>query len=268
MNVRRILLTGDDGYHSVGTRLLIRVLKHDFEIAVAGTNSQQSGVGGKLSVMEGGTWGEDTVDGAPALWTSGSPADTIECAQAYFDKPFDLIISGINLGANVGGAIISSGTYAAAYRGLAIGIAPRAMVLSWLVPAVHFFRRHHVSEDLTSYLAYPGNIAGRVIRYSLQKKMWSCDLLNINFPALPSTKMRFTRFLHDMKEFYSYPLDLDRTSRRFSFPAHLRKQSAKPDLSEDTGALSAGYISITPCNRSPLNTDVFKKVQDKEITLP
>ena len=53
MNIKRILLTGDDGYNSLGTRLLIYFLKDRYELAIAGTKHQQSGVGGHVNVLKG-----------------------------------------------------------------------------------------------------------------------------------------------------------------------------------------------------------------------
>jgi 5'/3'-nucleotidase SurE len=46
----RILLTGDDGYNSIGTRLLVHALKNEHTLQIAATKSQQSGVGGQLSL--------------------------------------------------------------------------------------------------------------------------------------------------------------------------------------------------------------------------
>jgi 5'-nucleotidase len=157
VNPKRILLTGDDGYNSIGIRLLIEALKDNHELRIAATKHQQSGVGGMLSLEDKyREWGETTIDGVPAIWVDGTPVDAISVAQGYFEKPFDLIISGMNLGINAGSAIISSGTYSAAIRGMGINLAPKAIVLSWVTPPEFWRKKHDENEDLSPYLEYPG----------------------------------------------------------------------------------------------------------------
>src|SRR3989338_10762721 len=129
MTIRQVLLTGDDGYNSIGIRLVANLLKSKYKLVIAGTKSQQSGVGGKLSVFSGGKWGVTDMDGIPALSVSGTPADAIECARAYFQTKFDLVISGINLGLNVSDPF-TSGTMAAAWRSLKLNLTDKAIALS------------------------------------------------------------------------------------------------------------------------------------------
>src|SRR4030043_988938 len=131
MRTNRILLTGDDGYNSLGTRVLIHHLKDKYDISVVGTKVQQSGVGGKLTLDRSFKWGLKKVDGIEAIWVDGTPVDAIEFAQGYFKKPFDLVISGINWGENVTPALISSGTFSAAVRALGVKIAGRAIAMSY-----------------------------------------------------------------------------------------------------------------------------------------
>jgi len=103
MSKKSILLTGDDGYDSLGTRILIHVLKKSYTLFIAGTKRQQSGVGGHKSITGTGEWGVENVDGVPALWVDGTPVDAIEAAKSWYTKPFDYIVSGINWGINVWG---------------------------------------------------------------------------------------------------------------------------------------------------------------------
>ena len=143
---KRILLTGDDGYQSVGTRLVIRALGGQADITIAATKSQMSGVGGHVSLKSGASWGEDTVDGVKALWVDGYPADVMELVAGNY-PPFDYIVSGLNLGANVGPGF-PSGTVAAAVHRVALHIAPKAIILSWHVGKEHYLRPHDVRESL------------------------------------------------------------------------------------------------------------------------
>lgn len=265
MDIRRILLTGDDGYNSIGTRTLAHFLKPDFDIYIVGTLDQQSGVGGKMT-LSGGAWGETMVDGVNAIWVNAGPVDAMEVAQAYFDTPFDLILSGINFGANVGGSLNSSGTFAAAFRALNIGISPRAMTLSWNKWVKHSLENHTGAEDLNEYIDYPGRVAYAVIREALRQDMWGSKFLNINFPEEQSNRVRFTKPLADVREFYYYPLDLDKENHHFSYPAKVNTQ-ANRDIVNDTGAILEGYISITPCQSSMVNESIYQTLKDKAFSV-
>ncbi|MFZ5845389.1 MAG: 5'/3'-nucleotidase SurE, partial [Patescibacteria group bacterium] len=196
--IKRILLTGDDGYNSIGTRLLIQALKSDFELSVIATREQQSGVGGKVSVVGGGKWGQAQVDGVPAIWLDGTPCDCMECAKEFYPQPFDLIISGINLGVNIGGSIISSGTFSAAYRGVCLGVAPRAIAISWDVQYHLLYRNHSGKESIRKFYNYPGKTVAKLLRQAMMHNFWDSPLLNINLPAQPTSRARFTKLLLDI----------------------------------------------------------------------
>lgn len=96
MAKKRILLTGDDGYQSLGTRLVAHVLRENYDLTIAGTVSQQSAVGGKISLADGFNWEKTTVDGIKAYWVDGTPTDAMELMGAADEEPFDLTISGMN----------------------------------------------------------------------------------------------------------------------------------------------------------------------------
>ena len=266
MKVKRILLTGDDGYNSLGTRILIHYLKKDYDIVIAATKSQQSGVGGRLSMKNGGKWGEAVVDGVRALWVDGSPVDAVECAESYFPKPFDLIISGINLGANVSGAIISSGTFAAAFRGIHLGLADKAIVVSWKSVPGSWIRDHNGSESIVQELEYPGTAANKIIRESLKSHLWGAGVLNINFPEKPTHKAAFTKFYPDITGYYKYPMIMDRKSRNYRYSLDYNPHKVK-NLEYDIGALHRGFISITPCQNDFLSTSIYKKLKNKHLEL-
>jgi 5'-nucleotidase len=262
MKIKRILLTGDDGYNSIGTRLLIRHLKDKYQLQIAATQTQQSGVGGKLSVTRGGTWGQTMVDGVPTLWVSGTPGDAVECAYSLFKKPFDLVISGINLGANVAGAI-ASGTLNAARRAVKLPLAPQAIAISWDTPSEFWFKNHSGKEDISEYLKHPGKTSFKTIEYILKNSLWGCALINVNIPKKKTNKAIFTKFLFRLNEFYDYPINIDKTTHRYSYPNQHLPATYKHRLHNDAFALNAGYISITPCHPDTLHLTAFKKLKGK-----
>jgi 5'-nucleotidase len=263
--IKRILLTGDDGYNALGTRLLIHFLKEKYDLFVAGTKGQQSGVGGHLSIKNGGIWEETTIDGIPAFLVDGFPCDAMECLGGRPEMKFDLIISGINWGANIGAAIVSSGTYSAAVRALNLHLAESAIVMSW--DKKNILRNHDSKDDLSPFLEYPGQIAYKIFTKAIESDLWGAKLLNINFPANSSKKVIFTKPNPDLTSYYNYPFELDRQNMRFSYP-HLdvQKYTAKfPEL--DTGAILNGLISISLNNTSTFNEGLFDKIENKQFEL-
>lgn len=264
MKIKRILLTGDDGYCSVGTRLLVRALKDEYDVCIAATKEQQTGMGGKISLIGGGEWGESTVDGVPAFWVDGSPADAMECAQGYFDQPFDLIISGVNWGANVTSAVISSGTYSAAVRGMGVQLAPRAMAISWDAPPDMWHLAHRENDDISAFYNYPGDILKKLVEYCIDHELWQVPLLNINLPKEPTTKIRFTKILKDITRYYSYPITVDRQTHRFSYQ---RQPFSKKEenIRYDAAAVSQGYVSVTPCAVDMTHFTTFEELEQTEL---
>lgn len=266
MSNYKILLTGDDGYNSIGTRLLVHALKDKHELHIAGTKNQQTGVGGKLSLKTGGTWGEDTVDGVPAFWAEGTPCDVMECVQGYYKEKFDLLISGVNLGANASSAVISSGTYAAAIRGMGVGLAPRGIAISWDASPELWHKKHDAREDISQYLRYPGDTLKLLMEQCIQEDLWGVPLLNINIPQKSTKTVRFTKILKDISKYYRYPIELDHETHQFSYqrdPFNLQETNERYDVA----ALAAGHISISPCAFEMSHFTAFERLKDKHITL-
>ncbi|PIY79500.1 MAG: hypothetical protein COY81_02235 [Candidatus Pacebacteria bacterium CG_4_10_14_0_8_um_filter_43_12] len=266
MEIKTILLTGDDGYNSIGTRLLVKALKNDFLLQIAATKYQQSGVGGGLSLQKGGNWGETTVDGVPALWVEGSPGDTMECTQALFKKPFDLIISGVNLGCNASSAVISSGTFGAAVRGIGVGVAPRGLVMSWDAPVELYHKQNNGVDSLSDYLEYPGAVLLPLVKAIIAEKLWGVDLLNINFPRLASKKVRFTKITKDITKQFSHPIGVDKKTHRFTYDGAIIDILEK-NPRYDIAAIDQGFISITPCAYDMTHFTTFERLEKSELEL-
>lgn len=265
MHVKKILITGDDGRRAIGTRLLVRFLKDGYKLSIVETKVQQSGVGGKIHLAKTIKWGEHTIDGVTAVWVDGSPADAIEFAHGYFGDEFDLIISGINLGANISGAAISSGTLAAAWRGVNIPMAKQALVISWDLPAEYFFLDHEGVEDIQQYLDYPGLTVAKIVELAIKNNLWGCKLLNINLPKEKSQKIRFTKFMPRISDFYVYPVNIDEKSHSFSYGNKFAFRGS--DLDTDGGATRNGCISITPCKVDMLDDKIYQGLKNKTIDL-
>lgn len=244
--IKRILITGDDGYNSVGIRALSRLLRDDYSLNIVATLKQQSGTGGKINLSDELPWGEDSVEGVPALWVDGSPVDAIEVAQGYFKKPFDLAISGINLGENLTYALVSSGTFSAAVRVLGVGLAPKALALSWKTTGDNFLRNHDISENISEFLEYPGKEAIKTIKLIIENNFYNKELVNVNFPYEKSNKYKIAKVAKDITKLWTYPVIIDRERKIAKKPIHANSNNLETDESTDVWALNNNYITISP----------------------
>ena len=130
----KILLSNDDGYNAEGLLKLALALKDRHEVHISAPAGEQSGSGHGLTFGRGLGWRRvpadelPEVDGkrvdVPCHAVYGSPADAVKFAieHIYADKPFDLVISGVNSVLNIGTDIIYSGTFGAAEEGSVLGV--------------------------------------------------------------------------------------------------------------------------------------------------
>jgi 5'-nucleotidase len=263
----RILLTGDDGYQSHGTRLLIKMLRDDYDLTVCGTVTQQSAVGGKVSLASGFKYGKKEVDGIPAYWVEGTPVDAIEIASSLFDEPFDFAVSGINWGANLGTAVYSSGTVNAAVGAIARGASKQSIAISWDLPPEFYTMHHDKDHSIEEYFEYPGQVTKKLLTFCIENKLWGADWLNINLPQQPSNKVKLSQMVVDVQQIYDYSTRLKDEEGHYSFLSHGRVFSN--DLSEeyDVRALTDGYISISPCKLSLVDQEKFERMKTVEFAL-
>jgi 5'/3'-nucleotidase SurE len=244
MAIKRILLTGDDGYNSKGTRILVAMLKDKYDLQIIGTKDQHSGIGGKITtdkkVMK---WGENVVDGVKAVWVDGTPVDAMEFATGYVNQPFDLLISGINWGQNIGlTPYTTSGTFTAAVRGLGVKLAPKAIVFGLEVDADDWFKKHESDESIEYLLEYPGEQILKMVNLCVSNNFFNTNLVNITFPAKETTKYQITQLSKDLTKQYFYPPEIDYKKHTWSWPSEMYSKQRDTDKSLDTYAFDHGII--------------------------
>ena len=261
--MKRILLTGDDGYQSIGTRLVIRALQGKYDLMVAATKSQMSGVGGHVSLKTGFNWGEDIVDGVKAIWVDGYPADAMEFVAGNF-PPCDYIISGMNLGANIGPGF-PSGTVSAAVHGLALNNAKKAIILSWHVSPDYYHQIHDGKESLDSYIQYPLQPLSNLLKKILSNDLWGADIVNVNFPEQSTHSARSTKSVGNLQTFYNYPVVKREPSGHYIYSVGVVPSSPKHEKDEEVGALMDNIISITPWKKNMFHEEVFTEVHGKDF---
>ena len=121
----RILVTNDDGIHSPGLWSVAEALKPLGEVIVVAPDRDQSGISAAMTLLAVVRAEEvqAQIEGVKAFSVEGTPGDCVILANGTLVKePFDLVVSGINQGANFGLDIMNSGTVGAAFHGYFRGI--------------------------------------------------------------------------------------------------------------------------------------------------
>ena len=220
----KILLTNDDGINAEGLRHLVKWAKTKGEVSVFAPKVQQSGKSQSIEIHEGYEVKKvDLFDGVEAYSVDSTPADCVRIAVLGMKKKFDLVISGINCGPNLGGDIHYSGTVGACFEAAKSGM--RAMAVS--APFLSF---DNAVKNLDR--AYDEICARRMFDFA--------EIINLNFPEkgdeILVTKMG-PAIYSDEFEF----LDGD-----IAKPCLISLYKGTRNLELDTDAVMTGHISITP----------------------
>jgi 5'-nucleotidase len=167
----QILLTNDDGIYAPGIRALRRQLLQLGDVTVVAPATEQSGVGHSITIQTPLVIEEVFEDNARVGWlVEGSPADCVKLAcLELLDRPPDLVVSGINMGANAGINVLYSGTVAAAVEGAFFGLRSIAISLE------------HTEHPNFEHAA---DLGRRIIAQILQHNPAPGSLFNVNLPEL------------------------------------------------------------------------------------
>ncbi len=128
----RILISNDDGIYSPGICALAQAAERFGEVRIVAPNAEQSSTGHAITANRPLDYRRTPIKGFDAYRVNGTPADCVALG-AYNWEHVDLVLSGVNLGPNLGNSIWHSGTLAAAKQAALLGM--RGIALSTPVPA-------------------------------------------------------------------------------------------------------------------------------------
>lgn len=230
-----ILLTNDDGIHAPGLTVLLDELRSLGKVTVVAPESEQSAVGHAISLNQPLRVRRVSLDqDVPGWAVIGTPADCVKIAVAeLLASPPDLVVSGINLGANVGINVLYSGTVSAATEASILGV--RALAFS-------------LNSYKETNFARAADLARKILARLLEWPGWTPEIcLNVNLPDLPPDQVRGVKFTRqDVSPLVEqYERRVDPRERIYYWLAGINDRQG-PDLNTDFGALGAGYVSITP----------------------
>jgi 5'-nucleotidase len=234
----RILLTNDDGVRAPGLKVLEKIAGQlSDDVWIVAPTEEQSGAGHSLTL---------TVPvrlrklGEKRFCVTGTPTDAVMMAIAWImkDEPPDLILSGVNRGANLGEDCTYSGTVSAAMEGALAGIKSIALSQS--------YAREGMGDTVPFAAAEAW--AEKVLRPLIAADMAPRTLVNVNFPALPPTEVRGIKVVRQgIRDYGRLRIEQRSDPRGYHYYWFgLGPMLQTPGHSTDLEAIADGFISVTP----------------------
>ena len=224
----RILITNDDGIHAAGLRALVKAFKDCAVITVIAPSTERSAAAQSLTLRQP-IYCEEIGEREYAV--EGTPADAMILAfhTLLQEKP-DLVISGINRGANMGENVYYSGT---------VGAAREAAINR--VPAIAVSQSYRTKEvDFEPAAEFTRKLAPVILKEGLPPGVF----LNVNFPQPWRGKVHFTRQSSKITRNLLQPGTDPRGRKYYWLHEQHRVEGIEPDT--DIAALREGAVSITP----------------------
>lgn len=228
-----ILVTNDDGIRAPGIRLLAEALASVGRVEVYAPEGQQSAVGHSVSLHK-----PLRVNQLEPGWhmVDGTPTDCVMLAvrRLLGERP-DLVVSGVNAGANLGDDVTYSGTVAGAYEGMLLGI-PAIAVSDVSYRPVH--------------LGTAAQVGAQVARYVLQHGLPEDTTLSVNVPDVPYEQLKGLAVTRMGRRNYADEIVRREDPRGGVYywiggdePAHITEAGT------DFEAIEQGKVSVTPLQR-------------------
>ena len=241
----KILLSNDDGYHAAGLAALARSLRDLAELVIVAPDRNQSGSSHSLTLDNPLRVGRTE---AGIYFVNGTPTDCVHLAITGLlkDEP-DMVISGVNHGANLGDDVLYSGTVAAAIEGRFLGLPAMAVSLV---------------SDGSDNLDTAARAAAALLQRLQQQPLPADTILNVNVPDRPWDELagfQATRLGFRHRSEAAVP-QLDPKGRTVYWvgPAG-GGQDAGPGT--DFHAIEQGFVSVTP-----LQVDLTRHDSVAELT--
>ncbi len=241
--MRDVLLTNDDGIEADGLQALRRALSDlpDVRLLVIAPDANRSAMARSITTRRP-LWVTEVPfdDGSIGYATDGTPVDCVRLANLGLVEGFeaDLVVSGINHGANLGDDITYSGTVAAALEGLILGVPGIAVSQQSSVGELDF----SMSGDYDFALA--AEFVAKLVASLVESPLPPATLLNINVPGSVPGGVAVT---HLGKRIYRDELRLDSEEEH---GRHYWIYGTAPGYEDEPGsdldALARGQIALTP----------------------
>jgi len=239
----RILITNDDGFYSPGIAFLARVAQQFGKVLIVAPDVEQSSMGHAitharpLSIKKASSLNLGDIE---SFRVNGTPADCVALGTHLYHD-FDLVLSGINMGFNLGNSIWHSGTLAAAKHAVLLGIKGIAFSTSSTTE----------EPDFTALKPWLSETLELLIKSDL-------GLFNVNLPFAPKG-IQWTRQSVRYYDGKIVPY-MDPMGRKYYWPTVIPLDPA--EAGTDRWAVDHGYVSITPLRLDLTDEVVLKKLAE------
>lgn len=250
----RILLTNDDGVNAPGLKVLERIAAcFSDEIWVCAPSEEQSGAGHSLTLTRPVRLRRLS---ERRFCVSGTPTDAVMMGIAHVMKEArpDLLLSGVNRGANLAEDVTYSGTVSAAMEGALAGIP--AIALSQVSPR----------EGMADAVPFAAAEAWgeRILRPIIEGGMAERTLVNVNFPAVSPDAVKGVRVAAQGQHDYGRLRIVQRTDPRGYdyFWFGLAPVVHTPGHATDLEAVAEGYVAVTPLHVDLTHTPSLERLSE------
>ena len=240
----KILITNDDGIDALGIRLLAEWAKKLGDVTVIAPKKEQSAKSHAIDLVNPIEVKKvEFMDGVKAYSMDSTPADCIRFAMLGLKERYDLVLSGINKGINVGIDLVYSGTIGAAFETARYGI-----------PSVAISAFPKEETLAVEYL-------DKVYAYLEKNDLFKENLIyNVNIPK----EAKGIRMTYEGSAYYADEFVQVDESSLYKIVGEPKEDEMPEDMDRDTVALHKGYITITPLLTSRTNMEVFRKFKTSE----
>jgi 5'-nucleotidase len=248
---RHILVTNDDGVLAPGLLALAQEMRLLGKVSILAPDRNWS-AGGHVKTLDRALRVREfrLADGSVGFASDGAPSDCVALATlGYFKEPIDLVVSGINVGANLGHDVTYSGTVTAAMEAVIANVPGIAVSLETVE-----------GQGGEVDFGPAARAARKVVQHVIADGLPPEILLNVNVPPLKDEEIRGFRVTRQGLRVYHSRLDTDVDPR--GHPYYWIAGDAPtgvPERGTDIGALAEGHVSVTPLH---LDLTAYRAVTD------
>lgn len=249
----RILISNDDGITAKGINVLrIALEKAGHDVYMVAPVKEESGTGHGVTLHRPLRVSEYIIDGNLIGYAvDGKPSDCIKlaCWGIYKDIEFDMIISGINRGENLGTDVLYSGTVSAAAEGALTGV--KSIAISMVKEKDKEFKFETASEFVVKYIEEIKNI-------DFPKE----SLININVPNLDYKDLKGFKYTKqgDRKYKDNFIERIDPQGNKYYWLGG-EVFELENDKNADFNVVKEGYVSITPINLNLTDREFLERMK-------
>ena len=250
-----ILLCNDDGFNADGLRTLYRELSQEDEVIIVSPETEQSAMGHAITLTQPLKVRKVEEEGRfMGYAVNGTPADCVKLAIAVLlDEPPRLVVSGINLGGNLGICALYSGTVSAATEAMIMGI-----------PSIAVSLDTYENPDFNPAANFTRKLISRVLEMGLPKGV----VLNVTVPPVPESEIAGVAVTRQGRsrvvESFDQRVD-PRNNTYYWMAGEMRFDEVEEGV--DCVMVGKNYISVTPIHFDLTHYSSIEAIKDWKLEL-